>query len=200
MSTIENASHAKTASTRVIETETGIHDLTITNFSFGEVISDENVGLKSILLMPKKTAFGAKARSTISILDQNQNISKHSFTIEPEIINSKYYGEKKIVSRKELEMSKCLVNDCLTIRCTLTVVTSSYIQNTKQCWGTFLPLSEMYIHLGNLLDSGEGTDVTFDVDGEIFHARKIVLTAQSPIFKAELFGPMKEAKYQILLP
>lgn len=99
MSTTANASHAKTASTRVIETETGTHDFTITNFSLGEVISDNNKGLKSstfsvggynwaikvcpftwnsrdgyltILLMPEKTTSGVKGRSIISILNQSQ--------------------------------------------------------------------------------------------------------------------------------
>lgn len=103
------------------------------------------------------------------------------------------------IDKKELETSKCLVNDCrLTIRCTLTVFKSSYMQNTKHCCGTILPPSVLHMHLGDFLDSGEGTDVTFDVDGEIFHAHRIVLAAQSPIFKAELFGPMKEAMSGII--
>jgi speckle-type POZ protein len=38
----------------------------------------------------------------------------------------------------------------------------------------------------------EGTDVTFEVGGERFAAHRCVLAARSRVFKAELFGPMKE--------
>ena len=48
-------------------------------------------------------------------------------------------------------------------------------------------------HLGNLLDSELGGDVTFEVDGgELFAAHRCVLAARSSVFKAELFGSMVE--------
>jgi speckle-type POZ protein len=38
------------------------------------------------------------------------------------------------------------------------------------------------------------TDVSFDVDGESFSAHRLVLAARSPVFRAELYGPMAESK------
>ncbi|KAF8745635.1 hypothetical protein HU200_013429 [Digitaria exilis] len=47
-------------------------------------------------------------------------------------------------------------------------------------------------HLGELLESKVGADVTFAVSGESFAAHKNVLAARSPVFKAEFFGGMME--------
>jgi speckle-type POZ protein len=44
-----------------------------------------------------------------------------------------------------------------------------------------------------MLKDGKGVDVTFDVDGRLFHAHRSVLSARSPVFDAELFGPLKKS-------
>jgi speckle-type POZ protein len=46
-------------------------------------------------------------------------------------------------------------------------------------------------HLGELLESKVGADVTFIVSGESFAAHKNVLAARSPVFMAEFFGEMQ---------
>ena len=55
-----------------------------------------------------------------------------------------------------------------------------------------VPPSDLGQHLGGLLAAKEGADVTFQVAGEAFCAHRCVLAARSPVFKAELFGAMKE--------
>jgi speckle-type POZ protein len=45
-----------------------------------------------------------------------------------------------------------------------------------------------------MLDKQDLTDVTFDVGGESISAHRLVLAARSPVFKAELYGPMAESK------
>ncbi|XP_024312119.1 BTB/POZ and MATH domain-containing protein 1-like [Brachypodium distachyon] len=47
----------------------------------------------------------------------------------------------------------------------------------------------LHQHLEDMLKNGEGTDVAFSVDGQVFRAHRCLLAARSPVFKAELFGP-----------
>jgi hypothetical protein len=46
--------------------------------------------------------------------------------------------------------------------------------------------------LAAMLDDHDGADVTFTVGNRMFRANRHVLAAGSPVFEAELFGPMKE--------
>ena len=46
--------------------------------------------------------------------------------------------------------------------------------------------------LASLLRDGDGADVTFVVDWRSFPAHRCMLAARSAVFRAELFGPMKE--------
>ena len=46
--------------------------------------------------------------------------------------------------------------------------------------------------LASMLRGGDGADVTFVVGGRSFPAHRCVLAARSAVFRAELFGPMKE--------
>ena len=54
-----------------------------------------------------------------------------------------------------------------------------------------MPVSNLRQQLGGLLESGKGCDVTFVVDGETFSAHKLVLATRSPVFRAQLFGPLR---------
>nr|GMD68973.1 BTB/POZ and MATH domain-containing protein 2-like [Ipomoea batatas]GMD72995.1 BTB/POZ and MATH domain-containing protein 2-like [Ipomoea batatas] len=60
-----------------------------------------------------------------------------------------------------------------------------------------VPPSDIGLHFGQLLESGKGTDVNFEVNGETFAAHKLVLSARSPVFRAQLFGPMKDQNTSI---
>jgi speckle-type POZ protein len=77
-----------------------------------------------------------------------------------------------------------LVDGQFTVVCTIMVLQDSSIP---------VPPSDITNHLGALLDSADGTDVSFDVDGETFHAHRAVLATRSPVFRAELLGSMAEA-------
>ncbi|TVU04977.1 hypothetical protein EJB05_48124, partial [Eragrostis curvula] len=57
-----------------------------------------------------------------------------------------------------------------------------------------VPPSDIGSHFGNLLDSTDGSEVSFVVGGETFPAHRAVLAARSPVFKAQLFGSMADAK------
>ena len=100
------------------------------------------------------------------------------------------WGYKRFFRRAVLETSDFLKNDSLAITCTVGVVVSS--TQGPRLYSIPVPEPDLGHHFGALLDSGEGTDVTFEVDGEVYRAHKLVLAARSPVFKAQLFGPMRD--------
>ena len=61
-----------------------------------------------------------------------------------------------------------------------------------------IPPSSIGQKFGQLLESGKGSDVNFEVNGDIFAAHKLVLAARSPVFRAQLFGPMKDQNTQCI--
>uniref|UniRef100_A0ACD5UC09 Uncharacterized protein n=1 Tax=Avena sativa TaxID=4498 RepID=A0ACD5UC09_AVESA len=93
------------------------------------------------------------------------------------------------MKRSELEESALLQDDCLVIECDLTVIKEPLVDETVEVQ---VPPSNLSDNIGNLLKTGEEADVAFRVKGEVFPAHKIVLAMRSPVFKAELYGPMKE--------
>lgn len=100
------------------------------------------------------------------------------------------WGYKRFLKRTALETSDYLKDDCLLVKCTVGVV-SSHTEGPK-IYSIPLPPSDIGQHFGQLLGSGERTDVNIEVDGETFAAHKLVLAARSPVFRAQLFGPMKD--------
>ncbi|KAK4491283.1 hypothetical protein RD792_002019 [Penstemon davidsonii] len=97
---------------------------------------------------------------------------------------SSLWGRPHFYKRTELEASQYIKDDCLTIQCTLGVVKKSFAQP--------LPLSDLGKSYEQLLKSKEGSDISFEVEGETFYAHKPILSTRSPVFKAQFFGPLKE--------
>ncbi|KAL6654209.1 hypothetical protein ACP70R_007674 [Stipagrostis hirtigluma subsp. patula] len=102
------------------------------------------------------------------------------------------WGWPKFIERKALEMSPYLKDDCLILKCDIKLTKMEIHTEDARMQFVAVPPSDLHMHLGHLLSSGEGADVTFDVNGETFSAHTVVLAARSPVFKAQLFGPMKE--------
>uniref|UniRef100_A0ACD5X010 Uncharacterized protein n=1 Tax=Avena sativa TaxID=4498 RepID=A0ACD5X010_AVESA len=87
-----------------------------------------------------------------------------------------------------------LQNDLLMIKCAMTIIKDSQVSETTVGSEIEVPPSDISEHLGKLLEAKEEADVTFTVGGETFQAHKIVLAMRSPVFKAQLFGPMRETR------
>jgi speckle-type POZ protein len=100
-------------------------------------------------------------------------------------------GFSNFKKRSELEQSPYLRDDHLTIECDLTVVKEPLVAEVATTVEVHTPPSDLSDNLGKLLQTAEEADVTFMVKGEIFPAHRIVLAMRSPVFKSELYGPMR---------
>ncbi|TVU05010.1 hypothetical protein EJB05_48157, partial [Eragrostis curvula] len=105
-----------------------------------------------------------------------------SFSYEGRFVHvfskGKILGWPQFINRGVLE-SLYVTNGWVTLVCGIIVVGDNAIS---------VPPPEIGNHLGLLLDSSVGTDLSFLVDGETIPAHRAVLAARSPVFKAEHFG------------
>ncbi|KAI9194249.1 hypothetical protein LWI28_004436 [Acer negundo] len=106
------------------------------------------------------------------------------------------WGYKRFFKRTLLETSDYLKDDCLSIRCCVGVVKSH--TEAPKTYSIAVPPSDIGKHFGKLLEGGIDTDVNFEVDEEKFAAHKLVLAARSPVFRAQLFGPLKDQNTQCI--
>ncbi|KAF3339040.1 BTB/POZ and MATH domain-containing protein 2 [Carex littledalei] len=95
----------------------------------------------------------------------------------------------QFAKRTEFEASEHLKDDAFTVKCTVNVITGTKLEHP---YGVIVPPSNLNQNLVDLLDSRNGADITFVVKGEEFKAHRWMLAARSAVFKAELFGGMKE--------
>jgi speckle-type POZ protein len=96
-------------------------------------------------------------------------------------------GYKKFVGSARLESLSQNGDSCLTIVCTITVTPES-----KK------PPLELPGDLERMLRDERGMDVMFKVGGQEYRAHRFIMAAQSPVFKAMLFGPMVEKDMRCL--
>lgn len=106
-----------------------------------------------------------------------------------------HFPQTGFMDRAQLEASAYLRDDRLTIHCDIAVIKRPSVVFTNTFAGRLeAPPSNIADHLAGLLETGDGADVTFDVGGETFAAHRFLLAARSPVFRAELCGPMREAE------
>ncbi|KAL3812714.1 hypothetical protein ACJIZ3_013982 [Penstemon smallii] len=160
-----------------------------------------------VALVSKKCEEDVRAWLLFELLDESGNTWKRSnglFKMAPKdsrflagpytLHDSKRtLGYEYFCKRTELEPSQFIKDDCLTIQCNVGVVTTSIY-----CPKTLVQLSDLRQSYKQLLERKEGSDVSFEVEGEIFYAHKIILSTMSPVFNAQLFGPLKEENTQCI--
>ncbi|XP_028804229.1 BTB/POZ and MATH domain-containing protein 2 [Neltuma alba] len=140
-----------------------------------------------------------RALFELTLLDQSgkerHKVNSHfERTLESGPYTLKYrgsmWGYKRFFKRTVLETSDYLKDDCLCVTCSVGVV-RSYTEGPK-IYSIPIPQSDIGQQFGRLLESEKGSDVNFEVHGENFAAHKLILAARSPVFRAQLFGPMKD--------
>ncbi|XP_020080893.1 BTB/POZ and MATH domain-containing protein 1-like [Ananas comosus] len=142
-------------------------------------------------------ATNVRALYNLELLDQNRDsVSRAQAGPVTFAYGGQYHGNSCFVKVASL----ILKDDCLTVRCTVTVLKEPRAVESKipMIPSITAPPSDLHQHLEQLLESGEGADVTFEVCGTTFGAHRCVLAARSPVFKAQLFGQMKEKNMQCI--
>ncbi|CAN6374181.1 unnamed protein product [Urochloa humidicola] len=109
--------------------------------------------------------------------------------------HSKCSPEVLLMLKHELPSSGYIVNDSLTVECTITVLGDLDTADKEPV----PPPSDLRQHLGELLESQDGADIRFHISGESFAAHKVILAARSPVFKAQFFGGMQETSSESLV-
>jgi speckle-type POZ protein len=104
------------------------------------------------------------------------------------------WGLPDFEKRTVIESSPYMHDDRLVIMCEVTVFKEPLVEEIALDSGLLVPPSDLTNHLGKLLESEEEADVTFKVKKEVFSAHGIVLAMWSPMFKAELYGPMRDKR------
>ncbi|KAJ4847237.1 BTB/POZ and MATH domain-containing protein 2 [Turnera subulata] len=166
---------------------------------------EDNASYVSLFIALASEGTDVRALFELSMIDQSgrgrHKVHSHfGRTLEGGPYTLKYrgsmWGYKRFLRRAQLETSDYLKDDTLIIRCSVGVVRSQ-TEGPKTCIIT-VPPPDIGLHFGRLLESGKGADVNFEVDGEMFAAHKLVLSARSPVFRAQLFGPMKDQNTQCI--
>ncbi|XP_044393934.1 BTB/POZ and MATH domain-containing protein 3-like [Triticum aestivum] len=132
------------------------------------------------LFLEHVDAEDVKAKYTFSVLDLNgEPVPSYSLSSR---------GYQDFVKKADLKGSAHLRDDCLTIRCDVTIMKETHIDGQSR-----VPPSDLHRHLRDLLYNRDAADLTFQVGGKIFSAHRCVLAARSSVFKAELLGAMQES-------
>lgn len=92
-----------------------------------------------------------------------------------------------MVERDDLK-ANCVVDDYFVVLCSVDI---SWERNWTPPASSSLGLGD---DLAMMFGKQDLTDVSFDIGGESFSAHRLVLAARSPVFRAELYGPMAESK------
>ncbi|RYR01199.1 hypothetical protein Ahy_B06g080071 isoform B [Arachis hypogaea] len=176
----------------------GGYDWAIYFYPDGKSVED-NATYVSLFIALASDGTDVRALFELTLLDQSgkERHKVHSHferTLESGPYTLKYrgsmWGYKRFFKRTALETSDYLKDDCLSVNCSVGVVRSH--TEGPRIYSIGIPPSNIGEQFGQLLESGRGTDVSFEVNGEIFAAHKLVLAARSPVFRAQLFGPMKD--------
>ncbi|KAF5727555.1 BTB/POZ and MATH domain-containing protein 4-like [Tripterygium wilfordii] len=167
---------------------------------------EDNSAYVSVFIALASEGTDVRALFELTLLDQSGK-GKHKVhshfdrSLESGPYTLKYrgsmWGYKRFFRRAFLETSDYLKDDCLKINCTVGVVVSAI--DCSRLRRIQVPESDIGAHFGMLLENNEGSDVTFDVAGEKFHAHKLVLAARSPVLRSEFLEKLEENKEEIVI-
>ncbi|WVZ93114.1 hypothetical protein U9M48_039120, partial [Paspalum notatum var. saurae] len=197
------AESKRTASSHTTEVETATHSFKIVGYTLnkgmgvGESIQSGTFAVGgydwAICFYPDGCGWVSKDYAVVylKLLSKTAKVLRASYNLS--LVNQTTGLPEIVFSATNARVGTRGLDDCFTIECILSVVKEPRVETL---WGFEIdvPPSDLTEHFGNLLLSEEGADVTFSVRGATFPAHKIVLAARSPVFKAQLYGQMKESR------
>ncbi|EAZ16147.1 BTB/POZ and MATH domain-containing protein 2-like [Oryza sativa Japonica Group] len=153
-----------------------------------------------LVLEEEETNMGLTVQAKFKFSFANQVKKQPSLKYRPiktfNLEDSCGWGYVEFIKRVDLEKSDDLRDDSFTIRCDIVVVREIRTEETTEILPveSFVPVppSDMDQQFGDLLETEKGADVVFEVGGQTFAAHRCVLAARSPVFRAALYGSMKE--------
>ncbi|XP_065866683.1 BTB/POZ and MATH domain-containing protein 4 [Euphorbia lathyris] len=165
---------------------------------------EDNSAYVSVFIALASEGTDVRALFELTLIDQSGN-GKHKVhshfdrSLESGPYTLKYrgsmWGYKRFFRRAMLETSDFLKDDCLKINCTVGVVVSAI--DCSRLHSIHVPESDIGAHFGMLLENMEGSDVTFNVAGEMIRAHKLVLAARSPFLRSQFFDDKEEDKEEV---
>ncbi|CAD6212665.1 unnamed protein product [Miscanthus lutarioriparius] len=145
----------------------------------------EDADFISVFLSLDESAGGpVKARAKFELLDRAGNplqLESHTTDLRVFSPGGSGYGFNDFIKREFLE------------NCDVIIPKELHTEDRIVSLLDVVPPPDLNQYLADLLKSKEGTDVTFQVAGESFSAHRFLLAARSRVFKAELWGAMKES-------
>ncbi|CAD6340296.1 unnamed protein product [Miscanthus lutarioriparius] len=185
---------SKTVSTSAAETELGTHAFWVSRWANISTTKNHPDCIAISLMLLNPVAAGVPASFELRLVNQSTGLPFTVHKEAPKVFDDDDNNMVAIcwIKRSLLESPTYLQNDRLTVECIVTVIKEPQVPKPKSFPRIEVPPSNMAEHFGSLLETDLGADVTFSVGAKTFKAHKIVLATRSPVFKAELYGPMKE--------
>ncbi|XP_037423774.1 BTB/POZ and MATH domain-containing protein 2-like [Triticum dicoccoides] len=175
----------------------GGYEWNILIYPDGSNEEDKAAYMSAFLCFCRGATAGVKVKYTLSLLEKDGTasvIGGERRTFPPV---GETWGWAKFIDKSKLKELLSRNDDCFTIRCVLTVIKDIRTEDASTALVP-LPPSDLHTHFANMLKDGHGMDVTFSVGGQLFSAHRCVLAARSSVFKAELFGQMKETSLKCI--
>lgn len=150
------------------------------------------VALKLVFLSEARTQWGVRASMACQLVDLSRELQPyHEYGVSETFYLPQDFGALVFMDRNKIP-SGYVKDDMLTLRCAITVLKELPVPTIPAEEAIAPPSTNLHRHLGELLQSEMGADVTFLGCDESFAAHRYILAARSPVFKAQLFGDMKE--------
>uniref|UniRef100_A0A0E0LSJ5 BTB domain-containing protein n=1 Tax=Oryza punctata TaxID=4537 RepID=A0A0E0LSJ5_ORYPU len=160
-------------------------------------------------LMSKGSGVEVRALYSFRLLNHETGKSELIYTTNtPQVFDGDVGGTGFASSCSGAEIKRCeleasseyLRDDRLVIECDLTVFKRSLVKREQAITAIHKKPSSSPSNFSKdmirMMKDKVGTDVSFEVGGEIFAAHRVVLAARSSVFNAELYGPMRATAEQ----